>query len=359
MKRLIPVTQPFLPPIEEYQALISEIWSRNHLTNHGPLLRKLENEISSYLHLPNFIYVANGTLALQLAIRALSLRDEIITTPFSYVATSSSIIWEGCQPVFVDIEEDSFNINAELIENAITNKTSGILATHVYGNPCDIDRISEVAKKYDLKVIYDAAHCFGSTYKSKSVMAYGDISTASFHATKLFHTVEGGGIFSNDKSLIERAFYMSNFGHSGLYNYEGLGINAKNSEIHAAMGLINLKYADKIIEKRKSDYFLYKSLLTDVIFLKDNPHSKPNYSYLPIVFKDETTCLKVSDALSQEGISSRRYFYPLLSNFEYIANSAELSIAEEYVKRVICLPMYFELRVEDIEHIADIVNQYS
>lgn len=201
---MIPVTKPFLPPLEEYYKLVQSIWERQWLTNNGPLVNELELKLKEYLNVPHLIYVTNGTIALQIAIKALGLKGEIITTPFSYVATTSSIVWEGCTPIFVDIDPNTFNIDPTKIEAAITNETSAILATHVYGNPCDIEKIQEIADRYNLKVIYDAAHCFGTKYKGKSIFEFGDVSTTSFHATKLFHSIEGGAIITKDPDLLKK-----------------------------------------------------------------------------------------------------------------------------------------------------------
>src|SRR5688572_25479009 len=234
---MINVTKSFLPPIEEYVKYLEGIWERCHLTNHGPLVNELEEKLKTYLGVKNFFYLNNGTIAIQLAIKALDITGEVITTPFSYVATCSSIVWENAKPVFVDIDPGNFTIDATKIEAAITPRTSAILATHVYGIPCNVEEIDRIAKKHKLKVVYDAAHAFGVEYKGASLLNYGHISTLSFHATKLFHTVEGGGITTNDDELAHRIAYMRNFGHKGQEEFWGLGINGKSSEFHAAMGL--------------------------------------------------------------------------------------------------------------------------
>src|SRR4051794_21801553 len=248
---MILVTKPFLPPIKEYQEFIDGIWQRQWLTNNGPLVNELELKLKEYLKLKHLLYLSNGTIALQIAIKALDLKGEIITTPFSYVATVSSIAWENCTPVFADIDERSFTINPDEIEKKITEKTCAILATHVYGIPCDVERIEAIAKKNNLYVIYDAAHAFGCIYKGKSLYSYGDISTASFHATKLYHTIEGGAVITSSAELLKKMAYMRNFGHNGPENFFGLGINGKNCEFHAAMGIVNLTYINSIIQKRK------------------------------------------------------------------------------------------------------------
>src|SRR5690554_2940597 len=255
---MIPVTKPFLPPVEEFKKYVDDIWQRQWLTNMGPLASDLEMKLKNHLEVKHLLFVTNGTVALQMAIKALDLKGEIITTPFSFVATTSSIVWEGCEPVFVDIDADSLNIDPEKIEAAITEKTSAILATHVYGNPCDVLAIAEIAKKHNLKVIYDGAHAFGVEINGKSVFEYGDISVCSLHATKLYHSIEGGLVICKDEELHQKLKYIRNFGISGFNVFTELGINGRNSEFHAAMGLINLKYIDKIHDKREQVAQWYK-----------------------------------------------------------------------------------------------------
>lgn len=353
---MINVTRPFTPPIEEYQKYVSEIWKRNWLTNNGPLVNELELKLKEYLSLKHLLYVSNGTIALQMAIKALGIEGEIITTPFSFVATTASIVWEGCTPVFVDVDPNSFNIDPKKIEAAITDKTTAILATHVYGNPCDIAAIGKIAKKHNLKVIYDAAHCFGTLYKGQSVLNYGDISTISFHATKLYHTTEGGAIVTKDPEVLLRLVKMRNFGHAGPETFDGIGINGKNSEFHAAMGLCNLKYADHILEKRKTDYDFYNTWLNklNLQIPKIDKEATFNYAYYPIVFETEEDCLAVFKALEGNKIFARRYFYPVLSSLEYVEQQ-EMPVAESIAKRVLCLPLFEQLSKAEIDMICRIV----
>jgi dTDP-4-amino-4,6-dideoxygalactose transaminase len=353
-RKKIPVTKPFLPPREEYEALLDEVWQRNWLTNNGPLVQRLENELEDYLGVAHLNYVSNGTIALQIAIKALGLKGEIITTPFSYVATTSSIVWEGCTPVFVDIDPDSLNINPDLIEDAITDQTTGILATHVFGNPCDIEAIQEIAARHDLKVIYDVAHCFGTKYKGESVYNYGDISTASFHATKLFHTVEGGAIITKDPDISHRVQRMRNFGHAGPGNFEGVGINGKNSEFHAAMGICNLRYIDRVLERRKQQWLTYLELLggLKMLGMSLQPEAEFNYSYFPVIFENEEMTLEVKNTLEKAGISARRYFYPSLSELEYV-NRKKTKVSKDIAKRILCLPLYDDLSHSDQKYIVD------
>lgn len=352
---MINVTKPFLPPKEEYEKYISDIWSRQWLTNNGPLVTELELGLKKFLSVHHLLYVSNGTIAIQIAIKALDLKGEVITTPFSYVATTSSIVWEGCKPVFVDIDPKTLNIDPKKIEAAITAQTSGIVATHVYGNPCDVEAIDAIAKKHNLKVIYDAAHAFGTTYKGKSIYSLGDISTASFHATKLFHTIEGGAVFTEDQSMIDKLSYMRSFGHLGE-DYKYIGVNAKNSEFHAAMGLVNLRYVNSILLQRKKLSHYYDEKLNKL------PHVKPvihvdceyNYSYYPIIMEDEGLLLKISEALQANQIHPRRYFYPSLNKLLYV-EPQHMPVSEDISKRVLCLPLYHDLSLQQIDWITTVI----
>lgn len=353
---MIPVTKPFLPPIEKYQRYLHDVWQRNWLTNNGPLVNELELRLKEYLGVKHLLFVTNGTIAIQLAIKALGLTGEIITTPFSYVATASSVVWEGCTPVMVDIDKNTFNIDPNKIEDAITPHTSAILATHVYGNPCDIDAIATIAKQHKLKVIYDAAHAFGSGYNGSSVFNFGDISTASFHATKLFHTVEGGAVITQDPDLLKKLAFMRNFGHNGPEDFAELGINGKNSELHAAMGLTNLEYADEIIARRSELSKLYDEKLSGLLASRPliNPKGNFNYSYYPVLFRDEETVVNTEKALNLNWIYPRRYFYPLLSTLRYV-NQVNLPVAEDISKRILCLPLYHTLTAEEIDFVCRII----
>ncbi len=354
---MINVTSPFLPPKEEYLAYIDKIYEKNWLTNLGPLSNELELRLKDYLNLDQLLYVGNGTIALQLAIKALELSGEIITTPFSYVATTSSIFWEQCVPVFADIDKDSFNIDPQKIEGLITEHTSAILATHVFGNPCDIEAIEYIAQKHNLKVIYDAAHCFGVNFKEESILNYGDVSAVSFHATKLFHTIEGGAVITPCKELNYRLTKMRNFGHVTSESFDGVGINAKNSEFHAAMGLCNLKYIEGILERRKIQYLFYLEKLKDcqVNFQKITANTHYNYAYFPIVFESQATALKVKEKLQDNWVGTRRYFYPSLSKLDYV-NSYETPISDSIASRILCLPVFHELSEEDQDFIINIIR---
>lgn len=343
---MIPVTKPFQPPLDELNIHLQDIWKSGIFTNNGPKAQQLELELKEYLDVPDLLFLTNGTIALQLAIKALDLKGEIITTPFSYVATTSSIVWEGCTPVFVDIDKETFNIDPNLIEDQITSKTTAILATHVFGNPCDIDAIDIIAKKYNLKVIYDGAHAFGVTYKGESIFNFGDITTCSTHATKLFHTVEGGFVVSKNKDLMKRVAFMRNFGHNGRYEYSEVGINGKNSELHAAVGLVNLKHFKKIKRERGAIYEEYlNNLLRDNIFFlqKWNTQSKNNYSYFPVLLNDIVNVEELLLYLNKNEIFPRRYFYPSLSSVELFSKKENTPFSLKVSSQIICLPLYVGL----------------
>ncbi len=354
----INVTKSFLPPFEEYQEIIKGIWDNTWLTNNGPLVRKLETQLKEFLGVENLLFVGNGTIALQIAVKALNLTGEIITTPFSYCATTTSILWENLQPVFVDIEPNTFNINANLIEAAITERTSAIMATHVYGRPCDVEKIEKIAQKYNLKVIYDGAHSFGATFKGKSVLSFGDVSTCSFHATKVFHTIEGGSVICNDKQLFAQLELYRSFGHKGD-DYFSMGINAKNSEFHAAMGLCNLPKVADIIEKRKIVSEKYDELLNWQKLKRPTQDIRGfvyNYAYYPVIFESEQKLHEITSALSKEDITPRRYFFPSLNQLPYLDFYNPCPVSENLSVRALSLPLFYDLALNDVEKIASIIN---
>lgn len=339
---MIPVTKTFMPPQEEYQAILSKAWDAGWITNRGALVKELEQKLKTYLGVKHIIATTNGTLPLQIAIKALKLEGEIITTPFSYIATTSSIVWENCDPVFVDINPEYLSIDETKIEAAITPKTTAILATHVFGNPCAVEEIRLIANKHHLKVIYDAAHCFGVKYKGKSIFNYGDVSTCSFHATKIFHTGEGGAIFTKNIDLHQKLFYHHNFGHKGPEDFHGLGINAKMSELQAAMGLAVMPYMNYIKSERRKVVDFYNSNLEELQTIKLREGTEWNYSYYPLILENETNVIKVKEALNSINIYPRRYFYPSLNLLDY-TRVAEMPISENVSKRILCLPLYVNL----------------
>ncbi len=354
--------KPFLPPLEEFIPYIERIWENEWLTNFGQFSLELEQKLKKYFNVKHLFFVSNGTIALQIAIKALDLKGEIITTPFSYIATSSSIIWEGCNPVFVDIDEDSLNLDASKIEKAITKKTKAIIATHVFGNPCNVVAINKIARKHNLKVIYDAAHAFGVNISGNSVLINGDISTISFHATKIFNTIEGGAIITNNDSLAEKIFYLRNFGHFGASNPEkflGVGINGKNSELHASMGLCLLPKMKKIIKKRLRLSGFYDNFLEgqDVRKQKILKSVDYNFSYYPVIFSSEDVLLKVVEVLNKNNVYPRRYFFPSLNTVDYIKkkNKQSMPISESISSRILCLPLFHNLEEGDIRRISHLI----
>jgi len=357
---MINITKTFLPPIDEYNDYLEKIWTSNQLTNNGPLVQKLEEDLAAYLCVNELFFVNNGTTALQISLKALSLQGDIITTPFSYIATTSSIIWENCRPIFVDINPGNLCINPKLIEDALTDNTVAILATHVYGIPCQIEEISQIANKHNLLVIYDAAHTFGVKYRGKNLVSFGDISTLSFHATKIFHTVEGGAIIVNKSKFAHKVSYMRNFGHKGNGEYWGLGINGKNSEFHAAMGLCLLPKVNGIIESRKKLTNLYNRQLKDIDLLNPVNYAEfeYNYSYYPRIFPSETKLLAVEKELNKNNIFPRRYFYPSLNLLSrpLRINTQDCPISEDISRRVLCLPLYDSLKPKDVKHISNIIR---
>lgn len=354
---MIYVTKSFLPPIDEYFDYVQKVWNSGILTNQGPLLRELEDRLKEYLSVKNIHYVSNGTIALNLAINSLNIKDgEIITTPFSFVATTTSILWERCTPVFVDIDRNSLCVDANKIEAAITDKTKAILAVHVFGYPCDVDAIESIAKKHSIKVIYDAAHAFGSVYKNKSLLDFGDVSTCSFHATKLFHTVEGGVCIVRDENVNKKLDLIKRFGFD-KEDYKCVGINAKNSEIHAAMGLSNIKYIDHIIEDRKRVCELYDKLLGGCVGRPKCPEDfQYNYAYYPAIFSSEKELLNVVAALNKSEIFPRRYFFPSLNKLPYLDKKFDCPISEGISTRIVCLPLYVGLEEKNVIKICDIIK---
>ena len=354
----INITKPFLPPYKEYESYIKKIWERVWLTNNGPLVNELELLLKEYLELDHLLFLSNGTVALQIAIKALGLSGEIITTPFSYVATISSIVWEGWRPVMVDICPRTLNINPDLIETAITEQTSAILATHVYGNPCDVEKIDRIADKHKLKVIYDAAHAFGCKYKGMSLFSYGDVAATSFHATKLFHTIEGGAVATREPQILKRMAGMRNFGHLSATEFDEIGINGKNSEFHAAMGLCNLKYIDEILRVRRFLSDCYNTHLNNMPILRPeiSPDCEYNHAYYPVIFEHEDILLKVVESLNLHNIFPRRYFFPSLSRLPYVIGQ-KTPVAEDVSRRVLCLPLYHSLSVEEIGMICRLIKR--
>lgn len=356
---MIPVTKSFLPPFDEFTAQVQRAFYNQWLTNRGELVLELEKKVADYLQLAEsrLIITNNGTLPLQLALKLLGNKGEIITTPFSYVATTASIVWENCTPVFVDIHPEYLTIDENQIEDKITPATTAILATHVFGFPCNIPAIEKIARKHKLKVIYDAAHCFGVTYNGKSIFEYGDVSTCSFHATKLFHTGEGGAVFTRNNILFDQLYYSHNFGHNGPLDFHGLGINGKISELQAAMGLAVLPHLPSIISRRKTVADTYDQYLNFHKLFKPMPRENTNwnYAYYPVVVESEELLLQIMQALEKNNVHPRRYFYPSLNNLPFLP-SMPMPVSDNIASRILCLPLFAELTAAETQKIAGIIN---
>lgn len=367
-KNQITVTSPLLPDLEEFNGLLREIWDSKWITNNGSFHKKLEAALCEYLKVPFVSLFTNGTLPLLTALQALRITGEVITTPYSFVATTHSIWWNGCKPVFVDIDPATGNIDPDIIEAAITPKTSAIMPVHVYGIPCEIKRIQEIANEYGLKVIYDAAHAFGVEVNGESVLNAGDLSTLSFHATKVFNTIEGGAMVMHDAEMKERIDYLKNFGFAGETTVVGPGINSKMDEVRSAYGLLNLKQVDAAIEARHQVAIRYREALREVpgiTFFDDMPGVRHNYSYFPI-FVDAEEYGMTRDELyfkmKENGVLGRRYFYPLISTFITYrglpsAAPENLPQAHKMADSVVCLPMHHSLNEDDIALTVSIIQR--
>jgi dTDP-4-amino-4,6-dideoxygalactose transaminase len=367
MEKPIYVTQPSLPDLEEFIPYLREIWDNKILTNNGPMHKELEKELAEFLGVPYISLFANGTLALVTALQALRITGEVITTPYSFVATTHSLWWNNIKPVFVDIEPKFGNLDPEKIEAAITPKTTAIMPVHVYGNPCYVEKIQKIADVYGLRLIYDAAHAFGVEYKGGSILNYGDLSILSFHATKVFNTFEGGAIISHDSATKKRIDYLKNFGFAGETTIMAPGINSKMNEVQAAMGLLQLKSFDENIKKRKVVAETYRELLKDIkgiSMLSEPEDTVSNYAYFPI-FVNEIEYGMNRDALyekmKQNNIFGRRYFYPLISEFSMYkglesSSHKNLPVAHKIANEVICLPIYSELEIKEIKEIVNILS---
>lgn len=345
---MINVTKTYLPDREKYKKYIDEIFDSGRVTNNGPLVNKLEERLCSYLGVRNLVLVSNGTAALEIAYRALELKGSVVTTPFSFVATTSSLVTNNIKPVFADIRPDTLNINPEKIEEALTLDTSALVPVHVFGNACEIDAIEAIASKHQLKVIYDAAHAFDVKYKEKNIAEYGDISVLSFHATKLFHTIEGGALVVNDDELVAKVKYLRNFGIKNQAEIPELGTNAKMNEFEAAMGLCVLDDIDKIESERKAVVNYYQENLGNMVSTQlRNKYASSNYAYYPVLFKDERIVEKVQSALNAVNIFPRRYFFPSLDTLHYIDPPQYMPISRDVASRIICLPVFGDIN-EDV-----------
>lgn len=367
MQNKITVTQPSLPPLEEFIPYLEKIWKSKRLTNNGPFHQELEEKLAEYLGVKYISLFANGTLALVTALQELRITGEVITTPFSFVATAHSLWWNNIKPVFVDIEPNYLNLDPEKIEGAITPQTTAIMPVHVYGNPCNISRIQEIADTYGLKVIYDAAHAFGVKLNGNSILNFGDLSVLSFHATKVYNTFEGGAIVCHDEKTKTRIDYLKNFGFAGETTVVAPGINSKMNEVQAAFGILQLKYVDEAIQKRKIIAETYRHGLSEIegiSFLNDIENVRHNYSYFPIFvnkIKYGMTREELYEKLKENGVYGRRYFYPLISNFSTYkslksSNKENLPTANYISDKVICLPIYNDLDLNSVNKVKDVIK---
>ena len=366
MNNQITVTSPLLPNLDEFNEMLKEIWASKWVTNNGQFHRQLEKALCEYLKVPYISLFTNGTLPLLTALQALRITGEVITTPYSFVATTHSIWWNGCRPVFVDIEEETCGIDPNKIEAAITPKTTAIMPVHCYGKPCNMDAIQAIADKYGLKVIYDAAHAFGVEVNGESVLTRGDMATLSFHATKVYNTLEGGALVMHDEQTKQRIDYLKNFGFAGETEVVAPGINSKMDEVRAAYGLLNLKQVDEAIEKRHQVAIRYREALRNakgIRFFDDMPGVRHNYSYFPIFINAEEFGMTRDELyfkMKEQGILGRRYFYPLISTFSTYrglpsAATENLPVATRIANEVICLPMHHELSDADLTRILDLI----
>jgi len=354
------VTQPALAPLEEYTELLKDVWASGILTHNGPMVQRLERELSEWLEVQHLIAVTNGTIALQMAIKALELHGEIITTPFTWVATISAIKWEGCKPVFCDIERDTFNLDPTKIEAAITDKTVAIMPVHVFGNPCDVEAIEAIARKHNLKVIYDAAHAVGTTYKGQSILEWGDISAASLHATKLINTAEGGICVTKDPTIAKKIQRIRFFGHDDAKDIVEDGFNGKMTDVHAALGIANLKYANEVLLDRKRNYQKYLNGLSacDGLSFQKFKFEGANCSYFPAVFDSEEQLIQVESILNSKNIFPRRYFYPSVNTFHELLDYEPATVSEDIARRILCLPLYFGLSFNNMAEVINTIKKH-
>jgi len=365
MNNEILLMKPYMPPLHEFHSYLERIWESRWLTNGGTIHSEFEKALCDYLGVNHICLFANGTLALIIALKALNLKGEIITTPFTSVATAQSIYWNNLKPVFVDIQETDLNINIVEIERAITPNTSAILPVHIFGNPCNIDQINQLAQKHNLKVIYDAAHCFGVQLNGTSLCNFGDLSALSFHATKVFNTVEGGVIICHDKATKNHIVALKNTGLSSSYKLVGYGLNAKMNEIQSAFGMVQLKYVDKVIAYRKTATLKYRELLENVKGLRlinDKKCVKHNYTYFPVIINPEefgATRDELSNYLKNKNIFTRKYFHPLITDYpEFnIFKTSDLSVARKIADNVLCLPLFHDITLDEITAVVESIYQ--
>ncbi|ERP30812.1 DegT/DnrJ/EryC1/StrS family aminotransferase [Chitinivibrio alkaliphilus] len=354
---MIHVTKTYLPDKKKFKKYVDEIYENHWITNNGSMVRRLEERLCEYLGVQNLVLVSNGTVALEIAYRALGVTDFAVTSPFSFVATTSSLVTNNIHPIFADIDPSTYTMDPEKAEALITPNTSALVPVHVFGNPCDVDAIAALAEKYKIRTVYDAAHAFGVKVGGQSVLNYGDISTLSFHATKLFHTIEGGALAISDDSLVEEARFLINFGIQNSETIPHLGTNAKMNEFEAAMGLCVLDDMPLILERREEVYRGYVDGLKDVVQLQEmNGDATNNFSYFPVVFESEAVLKRVESALKEVAIAPRRYFYPSLDTLSYIEPKQECPVSRDISSRILCLPMYDSLEKDVQETIIAVIK---
>ncbi|WP_238884656.1 DegT/DnrJ/EryC1/StrS aminotransferase family protein [Clostridium sp. YIM B02551] len=357
---MINVTKTYLPKKENYFKYVDKIYENGWLTNNGPLLQEFESRLKDFLGVKNILLVSNGTLALQIAYKALELKGEVLTTPFTFVATTSSIVWEGLTPKFIDINPKTLNIDEEKIEEYISKDTCAIVPVHVFGNPANVRKIDSIAKKHNIKVIYDAAHAFDVKLNNQSILNFGDISTLSFHSTKIFHSIEGGALIINDDEIYKKAKRLINFGMIDKEKIAEVGINAKMNEFQAAMGLCVLDEYEQIVENRKKVYEYYKNKLkADIEYPIIDKDISWNYSYFPVIFRNEKITLNIINELNKLEIFPRRYFYPSLETLNYVEKFNNIIHSTDISKRILCLPFYDSLSFDELDKIISIINNYK
>jgi dTDP-4-amino-4,6-dideoxygalactose transaminase len=355
---MINVTKTYLPDKSRFQSYVDRIYESGWLTNNGQLVQELEKRLAEYLGVENLMVTTNGTIALQIAFRALGMKGKVITSPFTFVATTSSLVWEGLIPVFADIDPDTFNLTPGSVSSKIDEDTTSILPVHVFGNPCEAEELEKLAKRKGLKLLFDAAHAFGVRYRETSILNYGDASILSFHSTKIFHTIEGGAIIFREKKHLEKARKMINFGIAGYDLVEGLCINGKMNEFQAAMGLCILNDIEMLLSRRRAVYAKYIEAFSGIAGLKlqkINPLTNYNYAYFPLVFDSEITREKIYALLKKNDIYPRRYFSPSLDSLDYLNYNEKMSVSEQISKRILCLPLYESLAIIDQDKIIKII----
>lgn len=363
---MIPVTKTSLPALEDYIDYLKRIWLTGWLTNNGEFVRLLGKKLEDYLKVKNLVLMSNGTLTLHTALKALDIKGEVITTPFTFAATTNVLLWEGLTPVFADIDPETYNIDPVDVEKKITDKTTAILPVHVYGNPCYVTQLQEIADRHDLKIIYDAAHAFGVTYENQPITDFGDCSTLSFHATKIFNTIEGGAVVAKDEKIVEKLMLMVNHGIKSEEEVVLPGTNAKMNEFQAAMGLCNLENIDQKIQLRRTLYEYYKEKLSaiKVIDFQKIIASKYNYSYMPVRFESKEKRDEIYSVLLKNGIKSRKYFFPLTVNFDYfkelgvnLVEKYHLKNSNDIANRILCLPLYPDLEMSVVDNIITVIKK--